>query len=43
MGEKSLSLSQNEPIFQLIEDFISKTADLIGGHIVVESTRSLVG
>ena len=43
VGETSLSLSENERISQLIEVLIPETADLIGGHIVVESTRSLVG
>ncbi|MEE2839595.1 MAG: hypothetical protein VYC91_03610 [Acidobacteriota bacterium] len=43
VGEKSLSLSENERISQLIEELIPETADLIGGHIVVESTRPIVG
>ena len=43
VGEKSLSLSENERTSQLIEDLIPETADLIGGHIVVESTRPIVG
>ncbi|MEE8348921.1 MAG: hypothetical protein V3R94_05075, partial [Acidobacteriota bacterium] len=43
VGEKSLSLSENERTSQLVEDLIPETADLIGGHIVVESTRPVVG
>jgi len=43
VGEKSLSLSENERTSQLIEELIPETADLIGGHIVVESTRAVVG
>jgi len=43
VGEKSLSLSENQRTSQLIEDLIPETADLIGGHFVVESTRPIVG
>jgi hypothetical protein len=43
VGENLLSLPENERTSQLIEDFIPATADLIGGHIVVESTQLLVG
>ena len=43
VGETSLSLSENERTSELVEDLIPETADLIGGHIVVESTRPVVG
>ena len=43
VGETSLSLSENRRTSQLVEDLIPETADLIGGHIVVESSRPIVG
>ena len=43
VGETSLTLSENERISQLIEVLIPETADLIGGHIEVESTQPIVG
>jgi hypothetical protein len=43
VGEKALSLSENQRISQLVEALIPETADLLGGHIVVESTRLVVG
>jgi hypothetical protein len=43
VDETSLSLSENERTSQLVEDLIPEAADLIGGHIVVESSRPVVG
>ncbi|MDA2933025.1 hypothetical protein MYX82_01640, partial [Acidobacteria bacterium AH-259-D05] len=38
----SIVLEQNQRLSELVEDLIPETADLIGGHIVVESTQPLV-